>query len=409
MTEPSRRADGTAGVRQRLVGRRLALVFAATFTSLAGVFLLLSVVPMYAVSGGAGRTGAGLATTSLMLTTVLAELALPRLLGRFGYLPVFAAGLLLLGLPPLALIASSDMATIIAVSLVRGVGFGIAVVVPNALVAELAPPGRRGEALGLFGVTSGLPSVLALPLGVWLAERIGYPPVFIAASVLPLVALAALAALPRHLAPASAQARETASGAPPAPPAGKPREQSFGITAGLRSPGLLRPAVAFGATAVAAGVLITFLPEAVPAGGVAAGALFVQTAATTTARWWAGRAGDRHGAARLLAPAVALAAAGIALLVLVPAPAAVFAAMLLFGAGFGVTQNASLAMMYERAPASGYGTVSALWNIGYDGGMGIGGVAFGVAATHAGFPAAFALTSATIFLTVPLAVRRRAR
>ncbi|HLV71291.1 putative MFS family arabinose efflux permease [Actinomadura hallensis] len=388
MSESFRPAPDVREARPRLVGRHLARVFAVTFMSLTGVFLLLSVVPMYAVSGGAGRTGAGVVTGSLMLTTVLAELALPRLMARFGYVPVLAAGLLLLGLPPLALVASSGMPAIIAVSLVRGFGFGVVVVVPNAMVAALAPPERRGEALGLFGLTAGLPTVLALPVGVWLAEEVGYTPVFAASTVVSVAALAALPGLPRGLAAASA-------------------EGSFGIVAGLRSPGLLRPAAAFASTAMAAGVLITFLPEAVPAAGVAAAALFVQPAATTLTRWQAGRAGDRHGAARLLAPAVALSAAGVALLVLVPDPVAVFASMVLFGAGFGVTQNASLALMYERAPVSGYGTVSAIWNIGYDGGMGIGGVAFGIAATHAGYPVAFGLTAVLISLTLPLAFRGR--
>ncbi|MCR3744464.1 hypothetical protein BS35_007048 [Actinomadura glauciflava] len=64
-------------------------------------------------------------------------------------------------------------------------------------------------------------------------------------------------------------------------------------------------------------------------------------------------------------------------------------------------------MMFERAPASGYGTVSALWNIGYDGGMGVGGAAFGLAAAATGYPAAFALTAAVIFLALPLASTRR--
>ncbi|WP_067800992.1 MFS transporter [Actinomadura formosensis] len=384
MSESLRHAEHPRAERPRLVTRPVAQVFAATFTSLSGVFLLMSVVPMYAVAGGAGRTGAGVATGALMLTTVLAELALPRLLTRFGYVPVLAAGLLLLGLPPLVLTASSGMAAITLVSLVRGLGFGVVVVVPNALVAALAPAGRRGEALGVFGITAGLPAVLALPFGVWLAERVGYPPVFIAASVIPLAALATLPGLPRRPAPASAQ-------------------ESFGIVAGLRSPALLRPAAAFAATAMAAGILITFLPTAVPAGGVAAAALFVQAAVTTLTRWWAGRIGDRHGTARLLMPAMAMAAAGIALLCLVPHPAAVFASMLLFGAGFGATQSATLPIMYERVPASGYGTVSALWNVGYDGGMGVGSAAFGLAATHTGYPWAFALTSAVMVLALPLA------
>lgn len=178
--------------RPRLVGRPLALVFAATFSTLTGFFLLFSVVPMYASSGGAGGVGAGIATGALMLTTVLAELALPRLLARFGYRLVFGVGLLLLGLPSLALPLSPGMAMITAVSLVRGLGFAVTVVATNALVAMLLPAERRGEGLGLFGVVAGVPSILALPLGVWLAGQVGYTPVFIAASVASLAALAAL-------------------------------------------------------------------------------------------------------------------------------------------------------------------------------------------------------------------------
>jgi hypothetical protein len=45
---------------------------------------------------------------------------------------------------------------------------------------------------------------------------------------------------------------------------------------------------------------------------------------------------------------------------------AVVAGSLIFGAGFGFAQNATQAMMFERVPASGYPTVSALWNLAYD-------------------------------------------
>ncbi|SNR23350.1 Predicted arabinose efflux permease, MFS family [Actinomadura mexicana] len=378
--------------RPPLVGRHLVLVFAAAFTTLTGFFLLFSVVPMYAVDGGAGGVGAGATTGALMLTTVLAELSLPRLLDRFGHRRVFTAGIVLLGAPSLALPFSSSMATITAVSLVRGLGFAVAVVVTGALVGALLPAERRGEGIGLFGVVAGVPSLLALPLGVWLAGEVGYTPVFVAGSVASLAALAALPGLPRRITGPTSPA--------PAP------ERPFGIVAGLRSAALVRPAVAFASTAMAAGILVTFLPDAVP-GGVAAAALFVQPAAATLSRWWAGRIGDRHGAARLLLPALAVSASGIALLTLAPNTVAVLAAMVVFGAGFGVTQNASMAMMFERAPASGYGTVSALWNIGYDGGMGVGGAAFGLAAAATGYPAAFALTAAVMVLALPLAFSRR--
>jgi len=48
--------------RQRLVSARLALVFVCTFGASSSFYLLLSVVPLYAASVGAGGLGAGVAT-----------------------------------------------------------------------------------------------------------------------------------------------------------------------------------------------------------------------------------------------------------------------------------------------------------------------------------------------------------
>jgi predicted MFS family arabinose efflux permease len=76
----------------------------------------------------------------------------------------------------------------------------------------------------------------------------------------------------------------------------------------------------------------------------------------------------------------------------------VVAGAAVFGAGFGVTQNASLTIMYDRAPESGYSAVGALWNLAYDGGMGVGAAGFGVLAPRTGYPAAFILTAALLFI-----------
>ena len=64
--------------------------------------------------------------------------------------------------------------------------------------------------------------------------------------------------------------------------------------------------------------------------------------------------------------------------------------------------------MIERAPASGYGTASALWNLAYDAGYGAGPAAFGLFAGHTGYPAAFALTGVLMLAVVPAARREHA-
>ncbi|HEY8473325.1 MAG TPA: MFS transporter [Natronosporangium sp.] len=362
-------------------------VFAVSFGAMVGVALLMSVVPLYAASAGAGDAGAGLTTGVLMVTTVAAELATPRLMARFGFRLAIGAGLLLLGVPVLALIGSAHLAVILAVCAVRGLGFGVVVVVGSALVATTVPPERRGEGLGLYGVVMGLPTVLVLPLGVFLVEQIGYDPVFVIAAVAALAGLVVVPGLPgRRPEPAAAP---------------------VGVVAAIRDGRLLRPSLVFSACALAAGVVVTFLPLAVTGAtaGLAALALLVQAVTSTFTRWWAGRYGDRRGPARLLIPSLLAAVAGVLLLVFTGHPVAVLAGMVLFGAGFGASQNASLALMFDRVASAGYGAVSALWNLAYDGAMAVGAAGYGVLAAQTGYPVAFALTGALMLVALVPAVR----
>ncbi|MFJ2868016.1 MFS transporter [Kitasatospora sp. NPDC087314] len=372
--------------RPPLLTRALLLRFVSIVGASIGFNLLLSVVPLYAQESGGGEHAAGLATGALMLATVIGELATPALAARFGYRPVLAAGLVLLGAPALVLTATGSMAAVVAVCLLRGLGFAVTIVAGGALTATLIPPERRGEGLALVGVVSGLPSLIGLPFGVWLAQHVGYGLVFTIGAVAPLAAVASVPALPNG-------AR-----------AGGP---SVGIRQGLRSGGLLRPAVVFAATALAAGIIVTFLPLAVPSPGVVAVALLVQPGASTVARWLAGRHGDRRGSAGLVLPAVLASAAGVLLLARTADPVAVVAGAALFGLGFGAAQNATLMLMYARVPAAGFGTVTALWNVAYDGAMGAGAVAFGAVAGGTGYPWAFVLTAAVTLVALVPAWRDR--
>ena len=380
----------TTGPTPPLLTRPLLLRFISMVGATLSFFLLLSVVPAYAAERGGGGA-AGLATGSLMLATVLGELVTPRLVGRFGYRLTLIAGLFLLGAPALVLTVSGHVAWIVAVCFVRGLGFALAIVAGGALTASLIPDERRGEGLALVGVVSGVPSLVALPLGLWLAGRVGYGPVAVAGGLAALAATVFVLGLPDR--------------ADQADRSGQP----LGVVRGLRTGALLRPVVVFAATATAAGILVTFLPLAVPSAsaGVIAAALFVQTATSTLTRWLAGRHGDRHGSARFVLPGLLLSASGVLVIAPTTNPIAVITGTALFGAGFGITQNATLTLMYTRVSAASYGTVSALWNLAYDGGMGVGAAGFGITAGLTGYPWAFALTALLMLVTVAPALRDR--
>lgn len=375
--------------RPALVSRALLLRFVSIIGSSIGFYLPLSVVPLYARQAGSD-SGAGLATVALLLATVAAELVTPRLVARVGYRWALSIGLVLLGVPSLALTVSDDLWVIVAVSVVRGVGFAVAVVAGGAVTALLIPADRRGEGLALVGVVGGVPGLLALPAGVWAAAHWGYAPVFVMTTVATLLALLSVPGLPRL----GATARD---------------ERGHGVLAGLRNPVLTRPATIFAVSAAAVGVLVTFLPLAAadqPA-WVAASALLAQPAASTVARWFAGRLGDGHGPACLLVPGLVLAAAGVTTIAATGSPAAVIGGALVFGVGFGALQNATLALMYNRVPAGGASAVSAIWNAAYDLGMAAGALGAALVIGSVGYPATFALTGVVILPALVLVRRDR--
>jgi predicted MFS family arabinose efflux permease len=343
----------------------------ATVLCFSGYALLLPVVPLWAERGGSGAFGAGATTAALMATTVATQLAVPWLLVRLGHRWVLAAGSVLLGAPAPFLALSSDLPLVLALSALRGVGFGLATVAGSALVAELVPREQHGRAAGRYGLAVGLPQLVLLAAGVALVERFGFTAVFVVAGVAPV-----LGAL---LVPAIRVARATGT------IEARPRTVTRAA---------LAPVLAMLSCSIAQGGLITFLPLAVPeAGLLVPGALLATAAGALLGRLVAGELVDRRGwGGRLLVPGMLLAAAGMGAEV-AGGGALVVVGAAAVGFGFGMVQNDSLTVLFAAFGASGYGAASAIWNIAYDAGTGVGALGLGAVAEGFGYPAAFGMAA----------------
>jgi predicted MFS family arabinose efflux permease len=374
----------SAGIRPRLLSGAVLRLLAVDFAAMSSFYLLVAVVPLYSTDRGFGTTGAGLTIGVLMAASVVGELGTPALAARVGYRRLLVAGLVLLGAPALALPAVTGLGALLVMSVARGFGFAIVVVAIATLAATTIPEQRRGEGLGVLGLTATVPSILTLPLGVWLVGRLGFPGVFALGAGCALLAAAVAAGLPEAAAEDG---------------------HAVGLLGTVRRAALLRPTVLFTTAAVASGVVIAFLPSAVDA-SVAVPALFVQSATASVARWLAGRFSDRRGAAKLLTPSLGAAAAGMAVAAFTGSGAAVVGGMAVFGIGFGMAQAASLNIMLQRAPRAQYGAVSAVWNAAYDLGWGAGAVGIGVVVSQAGYSAGFVASACLVLAALPLTRRR---
>lgn len=135
-----------ATATQPLITPALLVRFVSIVGSSVGFYLPLSVVPLVAEEAGSASS-AGLATVALLLATVACELVTPRLVRLVGYRWALSGGLLLLGAPTVVLVVAASTPAILAVSVLRGIGFAVSVTAGGAVTASLIPSERRGEGL----------------------------------------------------------------------------------------------------------------------------------------------------------------------------------------------------------------------------------------------------------------------
>ncbi|EID79596.1 MULTISPECIES: MFS transporter [Rhodococcus] len=366
----------------RTRGMPAAMVMGAA--AFGGWAVLLPVVPLIVSLSGGSDTLAGSVTAVFMAATVVTQLGVPRLLRRWGHRWVLAAGCMLLGPPSLLLLLSTEAIPVLAVSAVRGSGFGMLTVASSALVAELVPREMLGRATGAQGIAVAAAQMVGLPAGLAIMQHWSATPVFVIGALIPALAVVAITRLPAIHAPAD----RTSQGRIP-----------LAV--------LLTPWLAIAVSAAAFGGLSSLLPIAISERASLAGVILaVSSGATLIGRYAAGSFSDRLGVGRALVPALTCVCLGLVLFAVAAATSApvplLVCAALAFGFGFGAVQNESLVMIFTAAGPARFGSASAGWNIGFDAGTGFGSLALGAVASAAGYSWVFAV-AATAVAVVPAA------
>jgi MFS family permease len=377
-------AQGTTGSRPSLwrlpAVRALAGATVLGFTSFT---LTLASLPAYAVAGGAATDIAGLVTAVFLAATVAGQSAVPALTARFGPGPVLAVGLVALGAPSPLYAVDDGLLWLSAVSAVRGLGFAVLTVLGATLAARVAPPERRGESIGLYGLAIAVPNLAFVPAGVALVLG-GH------AAWMAWLAAAPVLALP--LVPGVVRGVRA-----------EPRTGTSSSRAAVLA--ALTPSAVLLVVTLAGGGLVTFLPIERPDGVLATATLLVFGLTAALGRRRAGVLADRAGTRLLLPLALLLSAGGMAVVALGLSAGAgwVLAGAAVFGAGYGAVQNLTLVTAFARAGDGGATTASAVWNASFDAGTAVGALVLGLVAAGIGLPWTYVLVAGVLLLTLPLA------
>lgn len=357
---------------------RLALADLAYFTAV-GVSILA--LPLY-VTGpvGSDAAGAGLAFGAFALSALALRPVVGHLCDVWGRSPLMiGGGVLAAGC--LALTAhAGTLLVVVALRLLLGVAEAAFFVASLAALADLSPESRRGEAMSYNSLGLYLGITLGPPLGELLIRTTSFAGAWYGAAI-----LAAGAAV------VAGSIGETRVG-------GRP-DGVHGGWVWVHRPAI-RPSVGFLASVMAMGAFLVYAALHAESLGLANVSLplLVYGSVVVVGRIAFARVVDRVPALTLASAALLAIAAGLLLAAVLRTPAALIAGAALLGVGVTFSTPAFFSAIFATASPTERGAASGTASMALDLGLGIGPMAFGLAARAGGTAWAFGAAAALAVL-----------
>ncbi|BBK44524.1 tetracycline resistance MFS efflux pump [Allostella vacuolata] len=379
------------------------VLFLIVFVDLVGFGIVIPLLPFYAEHFGAGPEVVTMVMASYSLAQLFTAPLWGRLSDRIGRRPVLLASLAGSVLAYLALAVAPSLLVLFLARIAAGAMAGN-IAAAQAYIADVTPPERRAQGMGMIGAAFGLGFILGPAIGGVLA---GHDPANVD-FVLPALTAAGLSAL--ALVGTVLVLRESLDRSRP------PRPRVARLAAARQVLG--RPGIApyiligFATVSVFAGMETTFAlwsSRTFGWGPAQNGYLFafVGILGAVLQGLAIGRLTRRFGELRLLAAGLFLLSVGLFGLGMADSVAMLFATSALLGIGFGLA-NPSLASLVSRsADPADQGMVLGVFQSASSLSRVVGPLLAGVAFAHLGKSAPF-LVGAAVLLPVAVIVVRMA-
>lgn len=351
------------------VGRqRIAFVgiFGGLFCGYTGLTAAIPVLPPFVRENyGASNFMVGLTVMATALTALLVRPVSGYLADRHGHRLVMQAGALIVAIGGLLYFLPIGLAGLIGVRLLLGVGEASLFTAGAVWTVSLAPHNRRGQLIGLYGVSMWGGISVGTFLGAVL-KPFGYGAVWGFSAGAALVGLALITAVP-------AQAGEPGGGR------------------GLLLRPALVPGVALGLAAAGYAGLATFVLLHLEARGIGSGAIVLSgfSAVYAGTRLFIGHLPDQLGPRRVAAWSGIGEAVGLLIIAVAPNLAVAIVGSVVMGVGFSLLHPSLALMVMNATEKSKQGAAIGAYTSFWDLGLAVWGPLIGAVAGGLGYPAVF--------------------
>ncbi len=342
-------------------------IFGGLFCGYAGLTSVIPVLPSFTRERyGAGSLLVGAAVTATAITALLVRPIAGTLADQRGYRLIMQLGAIVLAVGAAGYFAPIGLTGLLADRLVLGIGEAALFTAGAAWTVSLAPHERRGQLIGLYGVSMWGGISVGTFVGAAL-QPLGYPAVWTFSLVLPLVGLGLVSLVPA-----------------PAPPGGTPARGLLLRPAAL--PGTALALGAAGYAGLAAFVVLHLQARGVPHGVVV---LSCFSAVYGLTRLVIGRLPDQLGPRRCAAWSGAGEAIGLVIIALAPNLVIAIIGGVVMGVGFSLLHPSLALMVMNRTAVAHRGAALGAYTSFWDLGLAVWGPVAGLVVVGFGYPAVF--------------------
>lgn len=372
-----------AKAEQKILTFNFAALFSAAFLIFFALDFFIPVLPFYVVDRGGREEAVGLLMGLFTFSSVILRPFQGRMADRTGRKKLLLLGIAAYALAGLGLIALPSVGLLFLIRALQGLGWGAFLLAFNTMAIDLAPPARRGEAVGLMGIAPPLSLATAPLLGELLRRMSGSYTLLFAVSVAAALAALLLAALIKEQPPDRAA---VAGGMP------------------LLSRKVLFPSLMIFFTTFTFGGIITFLPLLGRERGIPAVGVFFTVFALTAMviRPLTGRLSDRWGRPALFLPGLVILSLSFVVIALAGTTGWLLLGGFLFGCGMGAANPSIMALAADRLAAGERGVGMATYTAAFDLGIVAGSILLGFFLAWLNFFHLFLICAAAALL--PLAI-----
>jgi MFS family permease len=326
------------------------------------MFLLFAVLPLFIVEQLHGaESQVGMIMGAFAISAVLSRPLSGRLVDTWSRKACLSLGALIYVIFPALYTQAASVSVMLALRFFHGIGIAIYTTAGSVFVADLAPPARRGEAMGYYGMALNLAMAIGPALGVALASWLGFAGLFWTAASLALACLLLV-----QLVHDPHQSRSPDShAASPRPP--------------LFSRAALFPGFIAMCMTMTFGAIVSFLPLFVQHQQLGnAGVFFtVYSIVVVVLRPLSGQLSDRFGRSAVIIPGMLFLTVSMVVLAYTKSQVGLLSTAVLQGIGFGAVHPAIMAWIVDRSTVHDRGPALATLMMMFDVGVGFSAIGLG--------------------------------